>query len=53
MDILIILFIRDGGKSKSLEENLRISLVTDTYEQILDQYTKSKKHNQDKFDKTA
>lgn len=32
-------------KSKSTEENLRISLVTDTYEQILNQYNRSKKEN--------
>ena len=29
-------------KSKSTEENLRITLVTDTYNQILAQYEKSK-----------
>ena len=28
-------------KSKTLEENLRISLVNDTYEQILSQYNKN------------
>ena len=33
------------NKSKSTEENLRISLVTDTYHQILDQYEKSKIEN--------
>lgn len=32
-------------KSKTLEENLRISLVRDTYEQILIQYNKSKQTN--------
>lgn len=31
------------NKSKSTEENLRISLVTDTYHQILKQFNKSKK----------
>ena len=34
-------------KSKTLEENLRISLVNDTYEQILNQYNSSK--NEPKF----
>lgn len=29
------------GKSATKEENLRISLVTDTYEQILNQYANS------------
>lgn len=33
------------GKSESKEENLRISLVRDTYEQILVEYNKSKKEN--------
>ncbi len=33
------------NKSKSTEENLRISLVTDTYHQIIDQYEKSKIEN--------
>ena len=33
------------NKSKSTEENLRISLVTDTYHQILEQFNKSKKDN--------
>ena len=33
------------NKSKSTEENLRISLVTDTYHQIIDQYEKSKIKN--------
>lgn len=32
-------------KSKPTEENIRISLVTDTYEQILNQYNRSKKEN--------
>lgn len=32
-------------KSKSTEENLRISLVTDTYNQILEQFGKSKENN--------
>lgn len=30
------------GKNETKEENLRLSLVTDTYEQILNQYTDSK-----------
>lgn len=34
------------GKSESKEENLRISLVTDTYEQILNQYSNSKNEKQ-------
>ena len=33
------------GKSESLESNLRISLVNDTYEQILSQFSKSKLNN--------
>lgn len=33
------------GKSETLEENLRISLVNDTYEQILNQFGKSKLDN--------
>lgn len=33
-------------KAKSKEENLRLSLVRDTYEQILGQYSKSRKENQ-------
>ena len=33
------------NKSKSTEENLRISLVTDTYHQILEQFKKSKEDN--------
>jgi hypothetical protein len=33
------------NKSKSTEENLRISLVTDTYHQILEQFKKSKTNN--------
>lgn len=33
------------NKSKSKEENLRISLVTDTYNQILEQFKKSKVEN--------
>lgn len=34
-----------NNKSKTLEENLRISLVNDTYEQILNQYGISKSEN--------
>lgn len=34
------------GKNETKEENLRISLVTDTYEQILNQYSYSKNENQ-------
>ena len=34
-----------SGKSKTLEENLRISLVKSTYEQILDQFGISKSEN--------
>lgn len=33
------------GKSESKEENLRISLVRDTYEQILNEFSNSKKEN--------
>ena len=33
------------GKSETLEENLRISLVRDTYEQILNEFGISKKTN--------
>ena len=33
------------GKSESLEENLRIALVNDTYEQILSQFERSKWSN--------
>lgn len=33
------------GKSESLEENLRIHLVRDTYEQILNQFGISKSEN--------
>lgn len=34
-----------NNKSKSKEENLRVSLVTDTYNQILEQFKKSKVEN--------
>lgn len=34
-----------SNKSLTNEENLRISLVTDTYEQILNEYTNSKTKN--------
>ncbi len=34
-----------SNKSLTNEENLRISLVTDTYEQILNEYTNSKRMN--------
>lgn len=34
-----------SNKSLTNEENLRISLVTDTYEQILNEYTDSKEKN--------
>lgn len=34
-----------SNKSLTNEENLRISLVTDTYEQILNEYTNSKVKN--------
>lgn len=41
-------------KSKTLEENLRISLVNDTYEQILSQYnTKNLSENENNFKKIA
>ena len=33
------------GKSESLEENLRIALVNDTYHQILSQFERSKSNN--------
>ena len=33
------------GKSESKEENLRIGLVRDTYEQILNEFSNSKKEN--------
>ena len=33
------------GKSESKEENLRIGLVRDTYEQILSEFSNSKKEN--------
>lgn len=33
------------GKSESKEENLRIGLVRDTYEQILNEFTNSKNEN--------
>ena len=34
-----------NNKSKSLEENLRITLINDTYEQILNQFGISKSEN--------
>ncbi len=41
-------------KSKTLEENLRISLVNDTYEQILSQYnTKNLSESENNFKKIA
>ena len=44
-----------SGKSKTLEENLRISLVKNTYEQILTQFGLSKSENKiiNNFDKIA
>lgn len=47
------------GKSESKEENLRICLVRDTYEQILNQFGISKKQNpindneNDEFENTS
>ena len=43
------------GKSESLEANLRISLVNDTYEQILNEFNISKSENpiSDNFKKIA
>lgn len=39
-------------KSKTLEENLKTTLVTDTYNQILSEFTESKKENK-KFKKIS
>ena len=43
------------GKSESLEANLRISLVNDTYEQILSEFNNSRSENPilDNFKKIA